>query len=95
MLPESKTPGVSDEEVCVIESLFVQVTVVPLVIVSGFGAYAPEPRVLAPETIDTAVPAIPPDPVVGADGEELPHPVKNPTSTRPTLKRRIITTSNG
>jgi hypothetical protein len=29
MLPESKTPGVSDEDVSVIESLFVQVTVVP------------------------------------------------------------------
>jgi hypothetical protein len=94
MLPESKTPDVSDEDVWVVESLFVQRTVVPLVMVSGLGAYAPEPRVLAPETIDTVVPEPPPDPVVGPDGDELPQPVKNPIITNPTAARRIITTSS-
>ena len=41
--------------VCGIESMFVQVTVPPAEIVTGFGAYALLPSVRAPETTETAV----------------------------------------
>lgn len=93
MLPESKTPDASDEAVWAIESLFVQVTVVPLVMVSGLGTKALEPSVLAPEGIVTGVPEPPLDPVVGPEGDELPQPVNNPTNTILTATRHIITAS--
>jgi hypothetical protein len=49
-------PLASDVEVCAIESLFVQVTVVPEATVTGFGLYARVPRLAAAIGIETAVP---------------------------------------
>src|SRR5215471_14862090 len=67
--------------VCVIVSLFVQVTVVPAVIVSGFGLYAVVVNVRAPTTIEIPVPLVPVD---GAVGVELllllPHEVATATA---------------
>jgi hypothetical protein len=40
ILPEFHVPLLSDVDVCVIESLFIHVTVVPVEIVSGFGLNA-------------------------------------------------------
>jgi hypothetical protein len=59
-----KTP-LSLVAVCVVESLFVQVTVVPAVTVSGFGLYAVVVSSSAPLTIDTGVPLLEVDGDVG------------------------------
>ena len=59
-------------------------------IVTGFGEYAFEPSVLAPDGIDTAVPAVPPVLVEGPDGELLPHADMNPMSATPTTERRTF-----
>jgi hypothetical protein len=49
--PEFQTAP-SDVDVCVIESLFVHVTVPPFAIVTGFGWYAVVSKVRAPATIE-------------------------------------------
>src|SRR5262249_12819985 len=73
MVPESNTP-LSLVAVCVMVSLFVQVTVDPAVIVTGFGMYAALPALRAPTGIVTLLPAV--DVGVGlgevAGEEELP-----------------------
>ncbi len=53
--------------VCVIESMFVHVTVVPAVTVSGFGEYAVVVSARAPLTIETAAVLLAGDGVVGVE----------------------------
>jgi hypothetical protein len=53
--------------VCVVESLFVHVTVVPALTVSGFGEYAVVVKSSAPATMETGVPLAPVDGDVGVE----------------------------
>jgi hypothetical protein len=58
MLPESHVLP-SPVDVCVVVSLFVQVTVPPTATVTGFGAKAVVVNVSAPRTIDADTPWLP------------------------------------
>jgi hypothetical protein len=75
MFPEFHAPLLA-VEVCVVLSLFVQVTVPPTATVTGFGANAVVVRTEAPCTIDAGVPAVVAGGSdVGADGDEYaPQP---------------------
>jgi hypothetical protein len=87
IFPELKDPS-SAVAVCVVESLFVQVTDPPTEIETGFGEYAVVVSVDEPFTMETGVPG-----VVGFDGEdgELdPQPIANPISPASMLKRNFI-----
>jgi hypothetical protein len=50
--PTFSALGVPDVTVCIILSLLVHTTVLPTLILSGFGEYASSPRVVAPFTIE-------------------------------------------
>ena len=65
--PEFHAP-LSDVDVCVVLSLFVQVTLPPTATLTGFGANAVDVIVNAPNTIETGVPGLEGVGVVG-EGE--------------------------
>jgi hypothetical protein len=84
--PELNDP-LSPVAVCVVESLFVQVTVPPTEIETGFGEYAVSLKLDEPLTMETGVPVVTTD---GADGELDPHPTANPINPASTLNRNFI-----
>lgn len=86
IFPELKDPS-SPVAVCVVTSLFVQVTVPPTEIETGFGEYAVVVSVDEPFTMETGVPVVPVD---GEDGELDPQPIVNPINPASTLNRNVI-----
>jgi hypothetical protein len=86
MFPELNDP-LSPVAVCVVESLFVQVTVPPTEIETGFGEYAVVVSVDELATIEAGVPVFPFD---GEDGELDPQPTANPINPASTLNRNFM-----
>jgi hypothetical protein len=86
MFPELNDP-LSPVAVCAVESLFVQVTVPPTEIETGFGEYAVVVSVDELATIETGVPV---SPFVGEDGELDPQPIANPINPASTLNRNFM-----
>jgi hypothetical protein len=86
IFPELNDPS-SAVAVCAVESLFVQVTVPPTEIETGFGEYAVVVNVDEPFTMETGVPVVP---FVGEDGELDPQPIANPINPASTLNRNFI-----
>ena len=77
--------------VCVVESLFVHVTVVPALTVNGFGAYAVVVKTAAPLTIEMGVPVVP---VVGDVGVEVPVEVPPPQELASVAAARMNASRN-
>jgi hypothetical protein len=88
--PEFHWPAFATD-VCVVESLFFHVTVLPTETVIGLGLYAVVVIVCAPGTIET----FEPEPLgVGAAGEdELEQPTDTPTSRIARVSRTNIEAS--
>jgi hypothetical protein len=86
IVPELNDP-LSPVAVCAVESLFVQVTVPPTEMETGFGEYAVVVKLDEPLTIETGVPVVPFD---GEDGELDPQPTANPINPASTLNRNFI-----
>jgi hypothetical protein len=86
ILPELNDPS-SAVAVCAVESLFVQVTVPPTEMETGFGEYAVVVSVDEPFTMETGVPVVGFD---GEDGELDPQPIANPITPASTLNRNFI-----
>jgi hypothetical protein len=88
MEPEFHAPPLA-EDVCVVESLLVHVTVPPTATTIGFGAKAVVVIVDAPATIDAMLPAdveLPPPEAGGGvgetvEGEDEPHAMADPSSS--------------
>jgi hypothetical protein len=86
MFPEMNDP-LSAVAVCAVESLFVQVTVPPTEIETGFGEYAVVVSVDELATIETGVPVSPFD---GEDGELDPQPIVNAINPASMLNRNLM-----
>src|SRR5215470_19837810 len=86
MFPELNDP-LSPVAVWAVESLFVQVTVPPTEIETGFGEYAVVVKLDEPLTMETGVPVAPFD---GDDGELDPQPIANPINPASTLNRNFM-----
>ena len=88
IVPEFHDPS-SPTEVCASVSLLVQLTVSPVEIVMGFGAYAVFVKLAARLTIETGVPLtlVPPD---GEEGEYELQPMVRPITPARMLNRSVM-----